>query len=114
MRLVIWRERNEISLKKALGLTFADIRRSYQMKALLYILSGITLGVLAGVNPGQRFSGVLLEFLGAKGFRFVIDPVTTCVIVPVLALVSAGIAVRIALREIRDIRACECLRAGLE
>ena len=114
MRLVIWRERNETSLKKAMGLTAADIRQSYQMKALLYILSGITLGVLAGVNPGQRLSGILLEILGAQGFRFVIDPVTTYVIIPALALASAGIAVRIALREIRSIRACECLQNTFE
>ena len=114
IRLVIWRERNETSLKKALGLTSADIRRSYRMKALLYILSGITLGALTGVNPGQRLSGILLEILGAQGFRFVIDPVTTYVIIPALALASAGIAVRIALREIRGIRACECLQNTFE
>jgi len=53
IRLVVWRERNDSSLKKALGFTSSDIRMEYLKKTVTYILPGIVLGVLAGIVPGQ-------------------------------------------------------------
>ena len=47
--------------------------------------------------------------MGAKGLEFTIDPVSTFLIVPVLILASAIAAAVISLREIRNIRAYECL-----
>ena len=108
IRLTIWQERADCSLKKALGFISADIRLSYLKKSLIYILLGTAAGVFLGVIPGQNLSGVLLGSLGAAGFRFIIDPVRTFFLVPLLIIAVALIAGRISLNEIDRIKAYEC------
>ena len=114
MRLIIRRERSNSSLKKALGLTSSEICIDYIKKLVLYIVVGIIIGVFTGVVLGQRLAGGLLSIMGAQGFRFVISPLDTFVLTPVLIGISAGIAASISLVEIRRIHAKECLNSGLE
>lgn len=109
LRLVIWKERRESSLKKALGLMASQIRIDYLKKLIFYLLAGLILGLISGSILGQRLAGGLLGMMGAKGLKFTIDPVSTFLIVPVLILASAIAAAVISLREIRNIRAYECL-----
>ncbi len=109
MRLVIWRERRESSLKKALGLTASVIRADYLKKLILYLLAGLVLGIVSGMVLGQRFAGFLLGFMGARGLEFSMDPASTFVIIPALMLLSALAAAAVSLREIKNIRAYECL-----
>lgn len=109
LRLVIWKERRESSLKKALGLMASQIRMDYLKKLIFYLLAGLILGIISGLILGQRLAGGLLGMMGAKGLEFTIDPVSTFLIVPVLILASAIAAAVISLREIRNIRAYECL-----
>ena len=113
IRLTIWQERGDCSLKKALGFISADIRFSYMKKSLIYILIGTGAGVFLGVVPGQNLAGMLLGSLGASGFKFFIDPVRTFLLTPVLIIVVAVSAERISLNEIDRIKAYECC-AGRE
>ena len=69
LRLVIWRERNDSSLKKALGFTSADIKKVYLKKIFTYLLPGMMVGIFAGIVPGQSLAGILLSSMGAYGFR---------------------------------------------
>lgn len=114
VRLVIWRERKESSLKKALGLKTSDIRMDYFKKAYKYIVTGILTGIILGVLPGQKMAGTLLSSFGAQGFRFVINPVLTFIFVSILTMATAGLAVTLSLREIKRIRSSECLNGGTE
>ena len=109
MRLVIWRERMDSSLKKALGLTSNDIRSDYLKKLVLYLMTGLVLGILSGMMLGQRLAGILLSFMGAKGLEFTMDPVSAFVIIPVLMILSVFAAADVSLREIKNIKAYECL-----
>lgn len=108
IRLTIWQERGDCSLKKALGFISADIRFSYLKKSLIYILIGTVTGVFMGVIPGQNLAGMLLGTLGASGFHFILDPVRTFFLVPLLIAVVAVSAGRISLNEINRIKAYEC------
>ncbi len=108
VRLTIWQERGDCSLKKALGFISADIRYSYLKKSLIYILIGTAAGVFLGVIPGQKLAGLLLGSLGASGFHFIIDPVRTFFFVPALIVVVAVSAEWISLNEIDRIKAYEC------
>ncbi|MBQ9075009.1 MAG: ABC transporter permease [Mogibacterium sp.] len=112
VRLVIWRERNDSSLKKALGFTSSDIRMEYLKKTLTYILPGIVLGVFAGIVPGQSLAALLLRSMGAYSFRFIIDPLTVFAAAPAMIAVSAALAAILSLTEVKRIHAWECLRAG--
>ena len=112
IRLVVWRERNDSSLKKALGFTSSDIRMEYLKKTVTYILPGIVLGVFAGIVPGQSLAALLLRSMGAYSFRFIIDPAMVFAEAPAMVIVSAMIAAIISLTEVKRIYAWECLRAG--
>ena len=108
IRLTIWQERNDCSLKKALGFISADIRFSYLKKSLMYILIGMAAGVFLGLVPGQNLAGILLGSLGASGFQFIIDPFRTFILVPVFIVTVAAAAAWISLKEIDRIKAYEC------
>ena len=112
IRLVVWRERNDSSLKKALGFTSSDIRMEYLKKTVTYILPGIVLGVFAGIVPGQSLAALLLRSMGAYSFRFIIDLLTVFAAAPVMIAVSALLAAILSLTEVKRIHAWECLRAG--
>jgi putative ABC transport system permease protein len=109
MRLVIWRERRESSLKKALGFTASDIRMDYMKKLTFYLLTGLALGIVSGMVSAQRLAGILLGFMGARGIKFTTDAVSVFVVVPVLMILTSFIAAFISLREIANIKAYECL-----
>ena len=112
VRLVLWRERKDSSLRKALGFTSSDIRMDYLKKTLTYILPGIVLGVFAGIVPGQRLAAMLLRSMGAYSFRFIIDPLTVFAAAPAMTAASAMFAAILSLTEVKRIHAWECLRAG--
>lgn len=109
MRLVIWRERGESSLKKALGLTASEIRADYLKKLVVYLLTGLVFGILSGLLLGQRLAGVLLGFMGAKGLEFTMDPLSTFLIIPSLMMLSVFVAAAVSLKEVKNIKAYECL-----
>ncbi len=111
LRLVIWRERSDSSLKKALGFTSADIKKEYLKKALLYIVPGMVFGIFAGIVPGQSLAGMFLRFMGAYGFQFIIQPVPVVVLTVSVIAVSALPAALLSLREVDRIRAYECFGA---
>lgn len=108
IRLTIWQERRDCSLKKALGFISGDLRFSYLKKSLVYILIGMAAGIFLGVIPGQNLAGILLGSLGASGFKFIIDPVRTFIFIPALIVMVAIIAAGISLKEIDRIKAYEC------
>lgn len=109
IRLVIWRERADSALKKALGYTTADLRREYLHKAMSYFLPGLLIGVLAGVGPGQRLAGTLLGAMGAKEFHFIIDPLAVFLFVPAGICLTSLTAAMLGLAELNGIYAGECL-----
>jgi len=109
MRLIIWRERRESSLKKALGLTTSNVRTDYLKKLSIYLLIGLFFGILSGLMLGPRMAGVLFGFMGAKGLEFTMDPISTFAIIPLLMIVSVFITAAISLKEVKNIKAYECL-----
>ena len=112
LRLVIWRERGDSSLKKALGFTSSDIRKEYLRKAMTYILPGVALGIFAGIVPGQSLAAMLLRSMGAYSFHFIIEPAAVFAAAPALILAVVLGAARLSLSEVNSIEAYECLGAG--
>ena len=112
VRLVIWRERSDSSLKKALGFTSSDIRKEYLRKTLVCILPGILCGVLCGIIPGQNLAALLLKSMGAYSFHFIIDPAAAYAAVPAMILLSAMAGAVLSLMEVKNIHTYECLQAG--
>ena len=104
VRLMIWQEINDISLKKALGIGSAYIRMEYVKRTFMYIVTGTVLGTVLGVFLGQRIAGALMGSLGAAGFKFLIDWRLAFVLVPLAAFTVALLAVRAGSREVAEIK----------
>ena len=103
IRLMIWQEKSEISLKKALGISVRYIRDEYAKRSFIYIAAGAVLGIFLGVFLGERIAGMMLGTLGAAGFKFIINPVIAYILVPCFAFIIGLSAVKAGSREVRTI-----------
>ncbi|MGN0387641.1 MAG: FtsX-like permease family protein [Suilimivivens sp.] len=108
MRLIVERKRYSISLQKALGFTNGSIRKSYMMKGVLPAAVGIVAGLLLGSVLGEGLCGMFLQTLGADGFRFVVEWEKILLLIPVLALLTVVLAVRLGISEMKKVKAFEC------
>lgn len=107
-RLLVAKDRYDISLRKAIGLTGRDIKELYLLRYLPVLLAGILVGILSGNLLGEKLAGLLLKTLGATGFCFLIDYKTVCVCIPVIVVITVFCAILLGLLEIKNIRAYEC------
>lgn len=107
-RLLVAQDRNEISLRKALGFTLRDIKELYFLRYLPVLLAGILAGILSGNLLGEQLAGIFLKALGATGFRFLIDGKAVCGWIPTVAVVTVFCGGLLGLSEVKHIRAYEC------
>lgn len=107
-RLLVAEDRNDISLRKALGFTGGDIKRLYFLKYLPVLLAGILAGIASGNLLGEQLAGIFLKTLGATGFRFQIDYGAVCGWIPGVTLICVFCAGLLGLSKVKYIRAYEC------
>lgn len=107
-RLLVAEDRNEISLRKALGLTSRDIKGLYFRRYLPVLLAGILAGIASGNLLGEQLAGLFLKTLGATGFRFLINYQAVCGWIPGVAVITVFSGGLLGLSQIRHIRAYEC------
>ena len=107
-RLLVAEDRNDISLRKALGLTGGDIKGLYFRRYLPVLLAGLLAGILFGNLLGEKLAGMLLKTLGATGFRFLIDYKIICGCIPAVTAITVFCAILLGLSEVKHIRAYEC------
>ena len=72
LRLIVERNRDAISLQKALGFTGGEIGCTYCLKGFLSAVAGIISGLLLGTLLGEDLCGIVLKSFGADSFRFII------------------------------------------
>ena len=107
-RLLVARDRWDISLRKALGFTGGDIRRLYFRRYLPVLLASVPAGILLGNLLGEKLAGMLLKTLGATGFRFLINARAVYGWIPAVTVTTVLLAVLLGLSEVNNIQAYEC------
>ena len=107
-RLLVAKDRQDISLRKALGFTGGDIKRLYFLGYLPVLLAGLLAGILFGNLLGEKLAGMLLKTLGATGFRFLIDYKIICGCILAVTAITVFCAILLGLSEVKHIRAYEC------
>lgn len=112
-RLIVAKERYDISLRKAIGFTGKEIKRTYAARYLPTAFGGVFLGIFLGNLFGESLAGMLLKSFGAAEFDFIIDFKTIYIIIPVIALTVVFAAVMSGLWEVKNVKAQECC-AGKE
>ena len=107
-RLLVARDRNEISLRKAIGFTEKEIKKIYYYRYIPVILFGILIGILAGNVLGEKLAGLGLKSLGATSFHFIVDYKVVFIMIPVITIIIILCAIELGLREIKRIKPFEC------
>ncbi len=107
LRLIVERNRDAISLQKALGFTGGEVGRAYFYKGFLSA-AGVLTGLFLGTLLGEGLCGAVLKSFGADGFRFIIRWDYLLVGIPAVILGTAMLAVLTGTMEVRRIKAYEC------
>ena len=108
LRLIVERNRDAISLQKALGFTSGEISRAYCLKGLLSAAAGVVSGLVLGTLLGEGLCGMVLKSLGADSFRFVIRWSCLLAGIPAILLGASISAVLMGTAEVQHIKASEC------
>lgn len=108
LRLIVERNRDAISLQKALGFTSGEIGRAYCLKGLLSAAAGVISGLVLGTLLGEGLCGMVLKSLGADSFRFVIRWSCLLAGIPAILLGASISAVLMGTAEVQNIKASEC------
>ena len=108
LRLIVERNRDVISLQKALGFTSGEIGRAYCLKGVLSAAAGVISGLVLGTLLGEGLCGMVLKSLGADSFRFAIRWSCLLAGIPAILLGASISAVLMGTAEVRHIKACEC------
>lgn len=108
LRLIVERNRDAISLQKALGFTSGEIGRAYFFKGVFSAGAGVIAGLAVGTLLGEGLCGIVLSSFGADGFRFVIAWWRVLAGIPAVILGTTILAVLTGTAEVRRIKAYEC------
>ena len=108
LRLIVERNRDAISLQKALGFTSGDVGRTYFYKGFLSAAAGVLSGLTFGTLLGESLCGAVLKSFGADSFRFIIRWDRLLVGIPAIILGITMLAVLLGTAEIQRVRAYEC------
>lgn len=108
LRLIVERNRDAVSLQKALGFTGREIRCACFFRGFFAAASGVLAGLVLGTLLGERLCGIVLESFGADGFRFMIRFDRLLIGTPAVILGTTIMAVLTGTAEIRHIKAYEC------
>lgn len=108
LRLIVERNRDAISLQKALGFTSRDISRAYFFKGFCSAAMGVVTGLALGTLLGESLCGIVLSSFGAEGFRFVIAWGRVLAGIPAVILGTTILAVLAGTAEVRNVKAYEC------
>lgn len=108
LRLIVERNRDAVSLQKALGFTSTEIGRACFFRGFFSAAAGVMAGLVLGTLLGERLCGIALESFGADSFRFMIRLDRLLIGIPAVILGTTIAAVLAGTAEIRRIKAYEC------
>jgi putative ABC transport system permease protein len=84
MRMLVSRDRYPIAVMKAFGFTNADIRKQYVARSVFVLAAGMLIGMVLANTMGEKLAAALIASFGAVSFSFVVDPLESYLILPLL------------------------------
>lgn len=102
LNMVITKDADQIAVMRGIGFSLRDIRVQYLSRALIVLGMGIALGTLFANTLGQRLVSALWAMMGASQIRFVIDPVQSYVLLPLLLIIVVSITTLVSIKGIKE------------
>ncbi len=110
MKMLIIKDRYQISVLKALGFTGASIRRQYLIRAAVVLLLGVCIGTIAANTLGELVGRMLLSSFGVATFHFKINVWFAYLASPALIGICVYAATRLGITEIESIQVSEYIK----
>lgn len=92
LKMLISKDKYSIAIMKSLGFTNKDLSIQYISRAVFVSIIGIFLGTIISNTLGEIFAGALIGSFGATTFKFIINPVSTYLLLPIMLILSVVIA----------------------
>lgn len=100
-KMLITKESGQIAIMKSLGFTTKHISRQYLTRALLVLVTGEILGVLAASLLGERLASLLIS--GISSMHFVVNPLSAYVLCPLSLAVTVILTIKFNKQTIKNI-----------
>lgn len=102
MKMVIAKDSSRIAIMKSLGFSLSHIRVQYLMVSLLLLLCGIIGGTIFSNVMGQKLVSVLWGFMGASQISFVVDPVQSYLLFPLILTAAVFLTTLLTISDIKE------------
>jgi len=102
MKMVIAKDSSRIAVMKSQGFSLSHIRVQYLMVSLLLLLCGIAGGTVFSNVMGQKLVSVLWGFMGASQINFVIDPVQSYLLFPLILTAAVFLTTLLTISDIKE------------
>ncbi|WP_010096315.1 ABC transporter permease [Ornithinibacillus scapharcae] len=110
LKLLIVKDRYNISVMKAFGYTNKDITLQYTSRSVFVLIIGIILGTVLANTLGEQLAGMVISSFGASTFKFSVDVLPSYVFSPIMMICAVLIATIIGTMGIRRINITENMK----
>lgn len=110
MKLLIAKDKYSIALMKSLGFNNSDITVQYISRSIFVLILAVIIGTLLANTLGQLLAGVILSALGADSFKFIINPVISYILYPIMLICTVIIISIVSTAKAGRIKICEYIK----
>jgi len=93
MKMLIAKDTSQHAILRSIGFSLWDIQVQYISKILFILITAITIGTILANVLGERIISILWSFLGAAKVEFVIYPLKTYILSPIILMAAVMIAI---------------------
>lgn len=102
LKMLTAKDRSQIAVKKAIGISSKNIHLEYLTKALLVLNLGIIVGSFSANTLGEKIIGAALSLIGAARIEFEVNMLQSYLIIPLLMILIVSSTVIWSLRSISN------------
>ena len=110
MKMLVTKDRYQISVLKSLGFTGKAIRQQYMVRSGIIFLLGAGIGTIAANTLGESVGVALMSSLGVATFHFKINWLFAGLVAPVMIGGCVYIATRLGISDIKSIKISEYIK----
>lgn len=92
MKMLVAKDRYSIAVMKSLGFTNSDITIQYVTRSVFVLIVGIVIGTLLANTLGEVLASAVISSFGASSFDFVVHPISTYLLCPLMMICAVLIA----------------------
>jgi putative ABC transport system permease protein len=102
LRMMISRDKGRIAAMRSLGFSLGHIRLQYLAASLFLLIISIIGGTVFTNSAGEALVSFLVSFMGAARIEFIINPLLSSLLLPVLLIGTVSLTTVISIKGIKD------------